>query len=130
MKARTVVLYVHCPRICKKARKLRRFCKVRIILGWHRCPKSTALFTYCFNRRTKFLKIIHLSQYKSVYKISARKVLAFMLKQNHKFVNNLMRKNRPKTLKRTYCNIKSNKSATFCNMNILTYIARFVTIKA
>lgn len=51
-----------------------------------------------------------------------------MLKQNHKFVNNLMRKNRQKTLKRTYCNIKSNKSATFCNMNILTYIAKFVTI--
>lgn len=39
-----------------------------------------------------------------------------------------MRKNRQKTLERTYCNIKSNKSATFCNMNILTYIARFVTI--
>ena len=52
----------------------------------------------------------------------------FMLKQNHKFVNNLMRKNRQKTLKRTYCNIKSNKSATFCNMNTLTYIAKFVTI--
>ena len=51
-----------------------------------------------------------------------------MLKQNHKFVNNLMRKNRQKTLKRTYCNIKSNKSATFCNMNTLTYIAKFVTI--
>lgn len=56
------------------------------------------------------------------------KVLAFMLKQNHKFVNNLMRKNRQKTLKRTYCNIKSSKFATFCNMNILTYIARFVII--
>lgn len=52
----------------------------------------------------------------------------YMLKQNHKFVNNLMRKNRQKTLKRTYCNIKSNKSATFCNMNTLTYIAKFVTI--
>ena len=51
-----------------------------------------------------------------------------MLKQNHKFVNNLMRKNRQKTLKRTYCNIKSNKSSTFCNMNTLTYIAKFVTI--
>ena len=50
------------------------------------------------------------------------------LKQNHKFVNKLMRKNRQKTLKRTYCNIKSNKFATFCNMNILTYLARFVTI--
>ena len=53
---------------------------------------------------------------------------SIMLKQNHKFVNNLMRKNRQKTLKRTYCNIKSNKSATFCNMNTLTYIAKFVTI--
>ena len=32
---RTVVLYVHHPRICKKAHKYRRFCKVRIILVWH-----------------------------------------------------------------------------------------------
>lgn len=28
----------------------------------------------------------------------------------------------------TLINIKSNKSATFCNMNTLTYIAKFVTI--
>ena len=40
MKARTVVLYVHRPRICKKARKLRRFCKVRIIPVWHTIDKQ------------------------------------------------------------------------------------------
>ena len=33
-----------------------------------------------------------------------------------------------KGVKSTHYNIKSNKFTTFCNMAILTYMARFVTI--
>ena len=34
---------------------------IKFVNTLDRCPKSTVLFTYCFNRRTKFCKIIHLS---------------------------------------------------------------------
>ena len=34
---------------------------IKIVNTLDRCPKSTVLFTYCFNRRTKFCEIIHLS---------------------------------------------------------------------
>ena len=39
-----VILYVHRSRICKKARKLRRFCKVCIILIWHTYGKYRRTF--------------------------------------------------------------------------------------